>query len=152
VDSLSGERPIQELLFEALASVKILTSQVAMHLDREWRDKLFSQLDSLHDLTEWEDGDQPIQQSSFATFLKAMLSVRPARRPGLGLSSAGHLIAAWTTGDDRMTIEFLANDRVRWVLSRQYDGEPERVAGEMSVSRLMDGLTPYSPERWFAHG
>src|SRR5271167_4758526 len=70
--SVSGEKATQEDLFDALAGVKILTSQVAMHLDGEWRTKLFRQLDSLHDPAEWEEGDQPIQQASFATFLKAM--------------------------------------------------------------------------------
>ena len=34
-------------LFNALAQVKIFTSQVAMHLDTEWRHKLFRQLELL---------------------------------------------------------------------------------------------------------
>lgn len=36
-------------LFDPLSEVKILTSQLAMDLDREWRDKLFQLVDSLHD-------------------------------------------------------------------------------------------------------
>lgn len=148
---VSGERPLEEHLFDALAAVKIMTSQVAMHMDGEWRGKLFRQLDSLHDPAEWEEGDQPVQQSSFATFLKAMLSIKPKRRPGLGLSHAGHLIAAWTTGDDRLTIEFLPNDHVRWVLSRRYDDGTERFAGDTGVARLAEGLASYHPEHWFEH-
>src|SRR4051794_30233514 len=80
------EEPLETRLFDALAAVKILTAQVAMHLDGEWRRKLFGQLDSLHDPKEWESGDEPVGQSSFATFLKVILSIRPERRPGLGLS------------------------------------------------------------------
>jgi hypothetical protein len=146
-----AEKALQERLFDALADVKILTSQVAMHIDGEWRDRLFRQLDSLHDPAEWEDGNEPIQQSSFATFLKAMLSINPERRPGLGLSHTGHLIAAWTTDQDRLTIEFLPNDRVRWVLSRHYEGDTARFAGDTAVSRLAEGLASYHPEHWFAH-
>jgi hypothetical protein len=143
--------PLKERLFEALAGVKILTAQVAMHLDRKWRDKLFQQLDSLHDPAELEAGDEPIQQSSFATFLKAILDTKPERRPGLGLSQAGHLIAAWTTGSDRLTIEFLPDDRVIWVLARYVEDEPERFAGQTPVTRLTEGLRPYRPEHWFSH-
>jgi len=144
------ERPLDERLFDATASVKILTAQVAMHLEHEWRDKLFRQLDSLHDPAEWEAGDEPIQQASFSTFLKAIVQIKPKRRPGLGLSHAGHLIAAWTKGKDRLTIEFMANDRVRWVLTRFRDGESEHFAGQTSVLRLAEGLAPYEPESWFS--
>jgi hypothetical protein len=147
-----NEQPLETRLFDALAAVKILTAQVAMHLDGEWRRKLFAQLDSLHDPEEWESGDEPISQSSFATFLKAILSIRPERRPGLGLSHSGNLIAAWTTRRDRLTIEFLPNDRVRWVLGRYHDteDEPARYAGHTHVSELVEGLSPHHPEHWFS--
>jgi hypothetical protein len=148
---MSSDRPLRERLFDALASVKILTSQIAMHLDREWRSRLFQQLDSIHDPDEWEDGDEPIQQGSFATFLKAILNISPERRPGLGLSSAGHLIAAWTTDQDRLTIEFLPENRIRWVLSRRYGDDIERFAGDTPVARLAAGLAAYNPQHWFTH-
>jgi hypothetical protein len=139
-------------LFDALAQVKIFASQVAMHLDTEWRNKLFRQLDSLHDIDEWEPGDEPIQRDSFATFLRAILSINPKRRPGLGLSQAGHLVAAWKTNNDHLTIEFLAHDRVRWVLSRYIEGDvPERFAGETRVDLLATRLAAYNPEHWFSN-
>ena len=145
---LNKSNSLEERLFEATASVKILTSQVAMHLDREWRDRLFQQLDSLHDLDEWEEEDQPIQQSSFATFIKAICLIKPTIRPGLGLSHGGQLVAAWTFGKNRLTIEFMANDRVRWVVSKYPEGELELFAGQTPVSSLLKGLRPYSPEEW----
>jgi len=146
-------RLLEVRVFEALADVKILTSQVAMHLGREFRARLFRQLDSLHDTEEWEEGDEPLNQSSFQTFLKAILTIKPERRPGLGLSHTGNLIAAWTTGRDRLTIEFLPNDRVSWVLARYRDNtdEPARFAGQTSVSELIEGLAPHRPEHWFSH-
>jgi hypothetical protein len=146
----SAEKSLEERLFDATASVKILTAQVAMHLDREWRNKLFAQLDSLHDLEEWDPDDEPIQTGSFATFLKAMVQIKPQRRPGLGLSHNGYLVGAWTVGKNRLTIEFLQNDRVRWVLARYTGDDVERFAGQTSVSRLIDGLAPYNPDAWFS--
>ncbi len=150
--SQASGRPLEARVFDALAAAKTLTARVAMHLDRETRDKLFSQLDSLHETEQWEAGDEPVNPSSFETFLKAILTISPARRPGLGLSHTGDLVAAWTTGRDRLTIEFLPNDRVRWVLARyQDDGEPDRFAGQVEVSRLVQGLAPHRPEHWFSN-
>lgn len=142
---------IEERLFDATADVKILTSQVAMYLQPNWREKLFSQIDALHDSDEWDPQDEPLQKASFATFLKAICELRPQKRPGLGLSYSGLLIAAWTHGTNRLTIEFLANDRVKWVISKLSDREPEYYVGQTPVSRLMEGLRPHHPTQWFAN-
>ena len=150
--SQASGQPLEARVFDALAAAKISTNYVAMHLSKESRDKLFAQLDSLHEIEQWETGDEPIAPSSFTTFLKALLTIRPERRPGLGLSHVGDLIAAWTTGRDRLTIEFLPNDRVRWVLTQYHaEGEPDRFAGQVEVSRLVQALAPYRPERWFSN-
>jgi hypothetical protein len=146
-------KPLELQVFNALADAKILTSHVAMHLQREFRERLFRQLDSLHDTDEWEDDDEPINKSSFQTFLKAILTIKPDRGPGLGLSHTGNLIAAWTTGRDRLTIEFLPKDRVNWVLARYSDNtdEPARFAGQTNVAELIEGLAPHRPAHWFSH-
>jgi hypothetical protein len=143
---------LESRVFDALAGAKVLTSQVAMHLEQEFRNRLFRQLDSLHETDQWEEGDEPLDQASFQTFLKAILTIKPERRPGLGLSQTGNLIAAWTTERDRLTIEFLPNDGVSWVLARYDDtDEPARYAGQTSVSQLVEGLAPHRPEHWFSH-
>ncbi len=145
-----ADKPLPEKLYDALARVKLLTAQVAMHLDTEWRSRIFEQLDDLLDAEDWHEDDDPIKASSFETFLRMIIFHKPSRRPGFGVSNRGYLIAAWTTGSNRLTIEFLPNDTVRWVLSCEFDGETERAAGETPVRRLMEVLAPYSPPRWFA--
>ena len=146
----AADKPLPEKLYDALARVKLLTAQVAMHLDTEWRSRIFEQLDDLLDAEDWHEDDDPIKVSSFETFLRMIIFHNPPRRPGFGVSNRGYLIAAWTSGLDRLTIEYLPNDTVRWVLSCEVDGEAERAAGETSVRRLMEVLAPYSPPRWFA--
>lgn len=148
ITSIAKKKPLDEELFDATANAKILTSQVAMHLDKAWRKRLFQQIDSLHDPEEWDPDDKPVQKGSFATFLKAVCQIKPTIRPGLGLSNAGHLVAAWTVGKDRLTIEFMEKDRVRWVISRYVDGELEQFAAQTQVTRLMDTLLPYFPQKW----
>ena len=136
---------LEDRIYQALAGAKILTSMFAMHLDNDWRRKLFSQLDSLHDPIEWEEGDKPIQKESFITFLRLWLFIRPARRPGLGLSFNGNLIAAWTDGQNRLTIECLPNDAVQWVLSTELGKRIVRTAGDCDVDQLLACLVPYNP-------
>jgi hypothetical protein len=140
-----------ERLHDALTSAKVMTSSVVMHLDREWRDRLFAQLDDLLDVEDWHEDDEPLLDKSFRTFLRLILLQKPKRRPGLGLSHRGHLVAAWTTGADRLTLECAPDDTIRWVLSCDIDGERERAAGEAHVARLPEVLRPYRPDRWFAH-
>jgi hypothetical protein len=142
---------LDERLYDALALAKVSTSQVAMHLERDWRDRLFAQLDDMLGAAEWHEDDEPLLEASFTTFLRLILYQKPARRPGLGLSHRGHLIAAWTTGRDRLTLECLPNDSVLWVLSCLIDGDRESAAGQTHVVRLPEVLAPYRPERWFAH-
>lgn len=148
---VSKEKSIEEKLFDATASVKILASKVAMYLDRNRRNKLFSQIDSLHDIAEWDEVDMPIKDSSFETFLKAILLISPKQHPGLGLSHKGNLIATWGNNQDRLITEFLPKGLVRFVLSRAIDGEIERATGETNISRLCKCLEPYQPNHWFAH-
>ena len=139
-----------ERLHDALTSAKVMTSSVVMHLDRKWRDRLFAQLDDLLDVQDWHEDDEPLVDESFRTFLRLILFQKPERSPGLGVSHRGHLIAAWTVGTDRLTLECGADDTIRWVLSCEIDGERERAAGETHVARLPEILRPYGPDRWFA--
>jgi hypothetical protein len=151
---LAGAHPVKsiaERLFDATAELKILTSQVAMHMEDEWRERLFKQLDRLHAPDEWDEEDHPVERASFSTFLKAIFDIRPAVRPGLGLSNNGCLIAAWTAGDDRLTLQFLPNDRVKWVISRYVDGELDQVAGDTPVRRLGEALALHNAGKWFAN-
>lgn len=146
---VANARSLDEALFDARAAAKELTSMVAMHLDPEWRKKLFAQLDSLHDPEEWEKGDIPLQRSSFNTFLRAICLVQPKCRPGLGLSSGGHLIAVWLAGGNRLTIEFLTNDDVKIVLSNSVGNFVERAAISTKAELLLSKLAPYQPDQWF---
>jgi len=141
---------VAEQLYDALAQFKIFTSQIAMHLEDGWRARLFKQLDELLDIEEWDKRDKAPSLESFATFLRLMLILRPDVRPGLGASAGGHLIAAWTNGDDRLTIEALSADEVRWSVAVWIDEERERAAGFSTLQRLHAVLEPYGPGRWFA--
>lgn len=146
---VSSKKSLEEQLYDALASFKIKTAAVAMHLDRDWRAKLFQQLDNLLDVENWESDDLPPQLASFLTFLRLLVLLRPDKRPGLGATYDGKMIATWTSGTDKLTVECLSNDSVRWNLSVTIDGEIERAAAVTPLRRLGQVLKPYQPERWF---
>jgi hypothetical protein len=143
---------LEEQLYDAKAFCKIETSKVAMYFPNEWRKGFFSQLDNLMDIDNWEEDEKPVTKESFSTLLRMLTFIKPARRPGLGTTSSGNIIAAWTNEKDRLTIECLSKDRVRWVLSHIIDDIRESAAGEVQLTRLQVVLSPYSPNRWFTNG
>jgi|ERR1700733_8784265 len=142
--------PVEQRLYDSLSAIKVMTSQIAMHLDKNWRDKLFKRLDYLLGNENWEDDDTILQDTSFFTFLRMVLFLHPGRLPSLGVSAKGNLLADWTNMQDSVVLEFLPNDEVRWVLVRYLDGERESAAGQTMLGRLAEVLAPYAPERWFS--
>jgi hypothetical protein len=146
-DSEAGEQ-----LRQKLAALKRLTAAVAMHLDRNWRNKLFGTLDRLLDPEDWDSEFRLPSEQSFSTFLRMIIYLHPTRRPGLGLSPGGHFLAAWTKGGDRIVVECLSNDEVRWVLSRTLDGQRESGAGKVLLHRIPEVTAAYEPEALFNNG
>lgn len=144
------DKSAAETLFDVLVNAKVFTAQVAMHLDRNWRNKLFAKLDDLLDPKDWHEEDEPMRASSFSTFLRMVLHIHPVRNPSLGLSNQGNLLAAWISGENRLALECLPQDIIRWSVSCKIDDELERAVGETPVRRLRAVLSPYGPERWFA--
>lgn len=143
---------LEEQLYDAKAFCKIETSKVAMYFPDEWRNGFFAQLDNLMDIDNWEEDDIPVTKTSFSTLLRMLTLIKPTRRPGLGSTSGGNIIAAWTNETDRLTIECLPKDRVRWVLSHVVDDIRESAAGEVQLTRLQVVLSPYNPNRWLTNG
>lgn len=136
-------------LFQALANAKIWTSQVAMRLDRASRDRYFKQLDRLHDLEEWFEGDRPVDLESYKGFIRFMLIVRGNSKPAMALTSSGRLVAVWLSGGRKLVVEFIDSDRLQWLVSC---GDDDRTAGKANLTNIVERLQPYNPEAWFEVG
>lgn len=144
-------KSLEEQLHDALSASKVLFSQISMHLDKVWRDKLFLQLDRLLDIQSWDDADNVLDQSSFSTFLRMVLYYKPKVRPALGLSHRGHLLADWTDERISLTLEFLPKDEVRWIIAQVIDGDKETTVGQTQLGRLKVVLAPYNLNNWFGN-
>lgn len=140
---------LEDRLDHTRALCKRKTAEVAMYLSEDFRKGFFLQIDNLIDVENWEEDDKPITEASFTTLLRMLILINPNLRPGLGSTSQGNIIAAWTKDKDQLTIECLPEDKVRWVLSRQFNGIRESAAGENLLTRLLAALAPYSPGNWF---
>ena len=151
--SIQGEKidqtKVEEALFDVCANVKIITSQVSMHLQEGWREKLFHQIDLIHDPEGWDEEDSFINIDSFKVFLSWITQIKFTRGPGIGLSPEGYLVAAWTNGNDKLTLEFLPNRKINWITTIYIDDDPERSTGFTTVSRLNSVLSPYDPPSHF---
>jgi hypothetical protein len=138
-----------ERAFDQLVALKIQSADFAMHLDTAWRAGLFSQLDQLLDADEWDFDDAMPSVESFRTFLRLIIHNKVANRPGLGATRDGKIIAAWTAGKDRLTVECMPDDTIRWVLVKYEDGQRVSSANTGPVSLLRKYLAPYEPGVWF---
>jgi hypothetical protein len=146
------ERAKGEELYDALATAKVMTSKVSMHLDDRWRRDLFSNLDEMLNIDNWHDDDAILKMDSFETFLRFAIFVDPTRQPHLGISNEGNLLAGWIDGRNRLSFECLAQDTIRWVLVRYLDDERETAAAQVSLLRLMVVLAPFEPQKWLFDG
>ena len=143
------QRTIEEQLFFALADAKIWTSRVAMHLDQNARNRVFRQLDVLHDVEEWAKGDRPVSLEAYKSFVRAIVYHQINSRPALSLMPNGNLLALWSDCDDTLTVEFLPGNRTRWLVQNNTADGPERATGTSPLERLRNVLQPYGAERWF---
>jgi hypothetical protein len=145
------QKSLDEVLFDSRAMAKIAASRVSMYLREGWRDKLFYQLDNLLEPEEWDPEDKPLQAQSFDTFLKAICDVNPSKRPGLGLSYAGNLIAVWRSNvntNDRVSLEFMPDGRVKLIGSRFVQDEPVSFSALTPVAALKQTLVDMSCVAW----
>jgi hypothetical protein len=151
-NSKGSKDPVGDQLRAKLLQLKQITSTVAMYLRPEWRNQLFARLQAMLDPEDWNDQHALPSEQSFSTFLRMIVYLHPGRRPAVGLSPNGYFIAGWTRGQDRMIVECLPNDEVRWVLSQDHEGEPESGAGRTLIHRIPDVTAAYEPERFYTDG
>jgi len=140
---------IEEVLFDARADIKVLTSTLSMHLDDAFRKSLFEQVDLIHDPDDWDETDSPINSDAFKSFIRWYILNSPGVKPGYGLSSTGNIISMWFDNKDKLLIEFFPYDKARWLVSKVVDDEFERASGTTKISRLFDVLAPYTPNEFF---
>lgn len=151
---VAGIRPIthgtvEEKLFTATAAAKIWTSRLSMHLERSTKERLFAQIDVLHDSDEWSDGDVPVALESYKTLLQAIIYHKINSKPSIALSPQGNILARWRYGSDHLTVEFLPANKIRWFVQVNVGEEPEKVSGIGPLERLRAVLQPYKADRWF---
>jgi hypothetical protein len=143
---------IEDQLRIKLAAMKQVLMPISMYFDPSWRSELVEKLGRFLDAEDW-DGDRALpSERSFATFLRTIIFLHPSKRPGIGLSSQGNFLASWRRDTDRIVIEFLPNDELKWVLSQTIDGDRESGAGLNQIHRLPDLIAGYEPDRFFNDG
>jgi hypothetical protein len=134
-------------LFAATANAKIWASNLAMHLPRDILSRYFRQLDVLHDPEEWFEGDKPVNLDSWQALIRAVLIGSVSGKPSLAITPCGNLTALWVSKTSRCNIEFLSQNRARFLVSHVLQSGNERMAGEISIERLGDLLKSFAIEK-----
>lgn len=151
-EDTTGDSGVDRKLFDARALFKVFLSRVAMHLDRKSLRILHNCIDSVLDEEEWDPDDKIPTENSFRTLIRMLLLLKVAHWPGLGVSNSGTVVASWANGPNRLTIDCLENDWVRFVIAAPSGDRTERTASECHIQRLTTLLAPHSPQKWFANG
>ena len=127
---------LEASLFRNRADLKLLASQVAMHLSNEERHALFSAIDWLLDHAEWEDESSQIDEHAFRSYLRFMIFARPHRLPNLGVGPYGTLLVGWHKDEKSVHAEFLPEDQCKALVKSSSARGPETIAWRGHVARL----------------
>jgi len=147
--ALDAPKSLELRIFDRLAAFKILTANVSMHMDASWRSALFDQLDFLLDPEDWDPSIPLPNETSYSTFLKLLIYLRPVERPSLGATDGGLMAANWLKSDSSLFVQFEPDSSLHWVVSRIHEGKREVVSGRTSIETLAPTLTAFRPEQWF---
>lgn len=139
-------------LYDLLAAAKVQTSKVSMHMDTAWRERIYSQLDYLLSLENWDDDSIVPNFPSFAEFLKTLINYKGLPPPFLGVAGSGNIWAAWRGPNHELTCEFMPNNQVRFVWRQFVDGEEEASAWDGPVAKLRDRLHQFDFVKALADG
>ena len=134
----AGAVGIEAALFKNRADLKLVTSRVAMHLTNEQRHSIFSAIDRLLSLTDWEDDSAEIDERAFRSFLRFAIYARPRQIPNLGVSPDGGLLAGWHADGKSVHVEFLPDDQCMALVRSQSARGPERIARRGHVAGLRE--------------
>jgi hypothetical protein len=139
-----------EQLANKAFDLKATAGQFTVHLNSAWRAGLFNTIDTILNEDHWELSDKLPVDASFMTFLRLAVYMKGLRRPGLGVTHEGNVVAVWVKNKDRLSIECLPNDFARWSIAWTINGERESTAGKTNVRRLPAVLAAYEPGFWIA--
>ena len=120
----------EERLFDALVSLKVSGSFLAMHLSAEERRRLFEALDDTINVEDWHEDDKLPTADSFQAFLRWMIYSRNVDWTSIGVSETGTILVAWRTRRGLLTADFESANSVRWTAKLVGDeGEVGHSAG-----------------------
>jgi hypothetical protein len=142
---------IKERLWNNSAELKVLTSWYSLHhLNAEFKNQFFSQIDWLLDSEDWDEDDLLANEKSFVTLIKFILNSNPKQAPFLTLTDSGNLVGTWINKENKFRLECFENDSTNWFVSIQENDGYERAMGESrSIKRLIDSVKPYKAGGWF---
>ena len=127
---------LESSLFTNRAALKIITSQVAMHLTEEERRSLFFAIDSLLGIDNWEEDSSKIDERAYRSYLRFMIYARPRKLANLGVKPGGALLAGWHNGAQSVHVEFLPGDQCVALIKSISIRGPEKTAWRGHVARL----------------
>jgi hypothetical protein len=145
---------LNERLNALSALLDVALSELSMHLGVSVREQVQRDLRRLTALDYWEEGESLPSIQSFSGFLQFLSLRSDLTPPAIGISPTGNFLAAWRAGKDaRVTLEFLSENSVRWVLLDARDKQADRPitgAGVVPIATVDRIIAPYGASAWMS--
>ena len=132
--SIPQSTSFEESIYNSLVSLKVAVSQYAMHLSNDERRRIFHELDTVINISDWHEGDVLPDPTAFQDFLKWMIYSKYSKWISIGVANDGGLLVAWKTMRVLLTAKFSGiggQEAVRWTAKIQSeDGEIGHAVGK----------------------
>jgi hypothetical protein len=135
---------IAEKVFARVVELKVAFSQFAMHLAPGVRKAYFARIDDMAAPEAWDDRDALPSTDSFRDFLRSLIFFSYVQLPELALNSDGTFCACWYWAELRVTLEFLGDQRVRWIASQASKDDWIYGSGISPFKRLSEFVKPFA--------
>lgn len=131
---------VEKCLALKRSSLKSLFRGYAMYFDAGFCAQMLKQIDVLLDYDEWMDGDKLPSENSFRALLRGIVHLKPQKRPALGLTSGGNMLAMWSNETSKVSLEFIPGDLITWTATRRVSGPADQMASRTATVRLPAAL------------
>lgn len=132
-----NQEPFDQRIETAVAALKAVVSQYAMHIPEARRLAIFEQIDSIINADDWYEDDELPRIDSFKDLLAWSIYANLPQWDSLGVDDDGDVLVAWHTEELTLTANFDGNRLVRWTSRRQAKGDiAAHAAGDCSLSEF----------------
>ena len=126
-------KTFSEKVFDHAVLLKVLLAQYTMHLNNQFRERTFLEIDRLLNDQDWYEEDTFPNEPSFRSFVSWSIYTSEFDWTSLGISNDGNTLVAWKAGESLITANFTKEEFVRWTARISSKTGSSHIAGSSPI-------------------